>query len=119
MKHLRILRGLLSVLPLIAALVLSSCSAMDVFSVEPLIRAPKLTGEEGDIQKAFEDAVGNETLLVNPLSGKYRTAIVRVDYDLDEEIEALVFYASKNAPTEIRVLFLERSGSLLKMLPFS
>lgn len=94
---------------LAACLLLTStgCNALDVFSVDSLLRAPKLTGENARIQKSFEAAVGADVLLVHPLIGSFRSAFVFVDYDADGVDETLVFYAKTEAPGEIHIHFMD------------
>ncbi len=72
-------------------------------SVESLMRAPKLTGESAEIERAFESAVGDSVSLLSPRSGEFRTAFVLYDYDADGSEEAIAFYAT-NATAHIHFL---------------
>lgn len=94
-------------LPLLLALLLSSCRVFDVFSVDSLIRAPKLTGENAAIQQAFEASTGSNVSLVNPLFGDFRSAFVLYDYNRDGVDEAVVFYSPRENPDEVRMNILE------------
>lgn len=87
---------------LLFLLCINGCS-FDFASVESLMRAPKLTGESAEIERAFETAVGNSVSLLSPRSGEYRTAFVLYDYDADGREEAIAFY-SDNATAHIHFL---------------
>jgi len=78
------------------------CS-FDFASVESLMRAPKLTGESAEIERAFESAVGTSVSLLSPRSGEFRTAFVLYDYDADGSEEAIAFYTD-NATAHIHFL---------------
>lgn len=92
------------------AAMLCGCSVFNVFSVDSLIKAPRLTGENAEIQKAFEDAVGTEISLVRPVSGEYRSAYVLHDYDGDGSPEAIVFYTPSSTSGEVRMHILKYYG---------
>ncbi len=100
-----------SVLLVTVAVLFSSCTFFDLFSVDSLIRPPKLTGENAVIQQAFEAAVGNDTILLSPVSGAYRSAFVQFDIDRDGSKETLVFYARNNSPNEARMHMLKYDGA--------
>ena len=93
-----------------AMLLLGGCRTLDIFSVDSLIRPPKLTGENARIQQAFEQAVGRDVVLVNPLLGEYRSAFVFCDFDQDSAEETVVFYAKNDAPSEIRMHLMDHDG---------
>ena len=95
---------------ILSAVLLSSCSFLDFFSVDSLIRPPKLTGENAVIQKAFEDEVGSDVVLLNPVSGTNRSAFVQFDIDDDGTMETLVFYAKNDTPSEAHMHLLKYSG---------
>ena len=101
--------GLIALL-LAALTAFPGCNVLDVFSVDSLLRAPKLTGENARIQSSFERAVGKEVQLVRPLAGNHRSAFVFFDFDADGVDETLVFYAGADAPDEIHIHFMDYSG---------
>ena len=111
MKTFRIgLRAARLILVLFAAVfALSSCSFYS-FTVDSLIRPPKLTGENALIEQAFEKAVNADVLLISPISGDFRTAFVAFDVDADGEDETLVFYAKKDSPDEAHLHLLKYDG---------
>ncbi|MCR5782691.1 MAG: VCBS repeat-containing protein [Clostridia bacterium] len=77
-----------------AAGILSGCD-FRIKSSENLIRPPRISGENGALELAFEDAVQDmgEKILRYPASGTYRSAYVRYDCDGDGMDEAFVFYS--------------------------
>lgn len=91
----------------VCVLMLCGCSVFNVFSVDSLIKAPRLTGDNAEIQKAFESAVGTDISLVRPVAGDYRSAYVLHDYDGDGVDEAIVFYTPKSTAGEVRMHFLK------------
>lgn len=90
-----------------ALLALAGCSLVDFFSTDTLLRAPKLTGENAALQQAFENTVGQDTFLVGPLTGDYRSAYIRKDCNLDGVEEAVVFYSLQGAENTVRINLLE------------
>lgn len=99
------------VLLLTVAILLSSCSFFQSFTVDSLIRPPKLTGENALIEQAFESAVQAEVMFISPIAGDYRTAFVQYDVDVDGTDETLVFYAKKDSPNEAHMHLLKYDGS--------
>ncbi len=95
---------------LISSSLLSACSFFHSFTVDSLIRPPKLTGENALIEQAFEAAVKTEVLFISPIAGDYRTAFVQFDVDADGEDETLVFYAKKESPSEAHIHLLKFNG---------
>lgn len=94
---------------LAAAVFLSGCDALTFNSAENLVRPPKLAGSDGELQAAFEKAVGEkgEYILKYPSSGEYRSAYVRHDCDSDGEDEAFVFYSLKAEEMSVFVYMLD------------
>ena len=102
-------RPFFALLPaLLLPVLLSGCGVLDIFSVDSLLRAPKLTGENARIQRSFEAAVGSDVYLINPLTGEYRSAFVFRDLDADGVEEALVFYARSETPNEVHMHCMDR-----------
>ena len=95
---------------LCAALLLTSCSFFQAFTVESLIRPPKLTGENALLEKAFEAAVNKDVMFISPIAGEYRTAFVQYDVDADGTDDTLVFYAKKESPNEAHMHLLKYDG---------
>lgn len=108
MKRIRMTVRLIA-LTAALCLMLSSCSLFENISPESLLKAPRLTGSDGEIQRAFEDAVGEGVILVNPVGGDYRSSYLRYDIDRDGTEEVLVFYAKADAGSEVHIHFLRQS----------
>ncbi len=94
---------------LAAVLFLCGCDALTFNSAENLVRPPKLSGDDGELQKAFEKAVSEkgEYILRYPSSGKYRSAFVRQDCDGDGKDEAFVFYSLKAEEMSVNMFMLD------------
>ncbi len=89
----------------------SGCDTLSFTSAENLIRPPKLSGTNGELQEAFEGAVGDdEYILRYPSSGDYRSAYVKYDCDGDGNEEAFVFYSPKTEEMSVYMYMLTYSG---------
>lgn len=89
--------------------ILAGCGMTPFNSVENLVRPPKLPGDEGELQEAFEGVMGDkgEYILKYPLKGDYRTAFVRYDCDKDGSDEAFVFYSLKAEEMSVSMYMLD------------
>lgn len=94
-------------------LIFSGCSGFSFNSAENLIRPPKLSGSDGELQDAFEKAVSEkgEYILRYPSAGDYRSAFVRYDCDKDGEDEAFVFYSLKTEEMSVYMYILDYKDS--------
>ncbi len=94
---------------LIILTVFSGCDALTFNSAENLVRPPKLPGDDGELQSAFETAIAEkgEYILRYPTSGEYRSAFVRYDCDGDESDEAFVFYSLRSEEMSVNMYFLD------------
>lgn len=93
----------------VVAVIFSGCNALTFNSPENLIRPPKLSGEDGELQAAFEKAVSEqgEYILKYPSGGEYRSAFVRHDCDGDGADEAFVFYSLKSEEMSVYMYMLD------------
>lgn len=75
--------------------VFTGCDVLTFNSAENLVRPPKLSGDDGALQAAFESAIAEkgEYILRYPVAGSHRSAFVRYDCDGDKSDEAFVFYS--------------------------
>lgn len=109
------------VLVLILLLSFSGCNFASV-DITDLIRPPKLTGEQQDLQAALEKQIGTKYLLKYPLGGQnqYRTAFILHDIDGDGQDEAFALYCpqGENAGTHIMV-FKKSQGEWKKLCDIS
>ncbi len=104
----RLLTGLLGA---VVSLSLSGCSLGG--DVENLIRPPRSTGEQQEIQEALENAIGNAGkggyVLKYPKAGEYRSAIILKDLNGDGEEEALAFYRPGPENSSLHLNLLQKS----------
>lgn len=107
-------KKIITVLSLMIAAVVffSGCEALTFNSAENLVRPPKLSGEDGQLQAAFEKAVSEkgEYILKYPSAGEYRSAFVRHDCDGDGNDEAFVFYSLKAEEMSVYMYMLDFDG---------
>lgn len=92
-----------------AVIIFSGCDALTFNSAENLVRPPKLSGDDGELQSAFEKAVSEkgEYILKYPSDGEYRSAFVRHDCDGDGDDEAFVFYSLKAEEMSVYMFILD------------
>lgn len=108
MKYLRFLSVALVLVIIIASF--SGCS-LNFFSVESLLTPPAQSGENGEIQKAFNELMKNKTVqLKSPSSGEFQSPFVFCDIDSDGTDEVLVFYSESNSEGSVRVLLMKDVG---------
>ena len=89
----------------------SSCS-LRIVSVDSLIRAPKLTGVNQQVQQSLDQSVGEDMILKTPLSGEYASAFVYRDLDNDQNNECIAFYALTSSDTvHMNILDTDQNGS--------
>ncbi len=93
----------------IVAAVFGGCDALNLNSPENLVRPPKLSGSDGELQDAFEKAVSEkgEFILKYPSAGNYKSAFVRQDCDGDSYDEAFVFYSLKTEEMSVYMHILD------------
>lgn len=87
----------------------SGCDSFTFNSAENLVRPPKLSGSDGELQAAFEEVVHEkgEYILKYPSGGDYRSAFVRYDCDGDGADEAFVFYSLKTEEMSVYMYVLD------------
>ena len=61
--------------------------------LDSLMRPPKVEGDNLSIQLAFEEKVGTDYILKQPISGNNRSAFNFIDLTGDKKEEVIVFYA--------------------------
>lgn len=94
---------------LVVLAVFSGCDVLTFNSAENLVRPPRLPGDDGALQSAFESAIADEGeyILRYPTSGEHRSAFVRYDCDGDKSDEAFVFYSLKSEEMSVNMYFLD------------
>lgn len=85
-------------------------------SPSDLLTPPSLSGNNLEIQKAFEASVKDKSgmVLQYPTSGEYRSAFVLKDLDGDDAAEAIVFYTLKSDESTVRINVLEKVNDVWK-----
>lgn len=87
---------------LTAVALLSGCS-MKGLAPEDTIKAPGATGYYAGVQKALEQAVGNDIVLKYPLVNGQRSAFCSGDFDSSGKDEVLAFYQKKGEASVTRI----------------
>lgn len=100
----------LSILALIACVVITTAFE----PLDTLMKPPKIEGENLEIQLAFEENVGENYLLKQPISGSYRSAYSFVDISGDGENEVVVFYSMSNDLGIVRMNVLDKIDGVWK-----
>lgn len=77
--------------------------------VDSLIRPPQAEGENYSIQLAFKEAVGEDCLLKQPISGNYRSAYTFIDLTGDRNDEVIVFYSKSDELGIVRMNVLDKT----------
>ena len=79
----------------LAALLLAGCSMPgEQVQVEELLRAPKLSGDYGDVQTALNDWLGESAQLKYPMQGDLLSPFLLQDLDGDGRQDAAVLYTT-------------------------
>ena len=106
MKHSkRFCRWLLCTL---LCLCLAGCSMPgEQVQVEELLRAPKLSGDYGDVQTALNDWLGESAQLKYPMQGDLLSPFLLQDLDGDGEQDAAVLYTTAQS-SNVCIAFLQR-----------
>lgn len=84
--------------------------------IDSLIRPPQAEGENYSIQLAFKEAVGDDCLLKQPVSGNYRSAYTFIDLTGDKENEVIVFYSKSNDLGIVRMNVLDKTDGEWKSI---
>ena len=76
--------------------------------LDTLMKPPRVEGENLSVQLAFEENVGKNYLLKQPISGNYRSAYNYVDMTSDGEDEVVVFYSMSDELGIVRMNVLDK-----------
>lgn len=77
--------------------------------LDSLMRPPQVEGENLSIQLAFEESVGKDYLLKQPISGSYRSAYTFIDLSGNKDNEVIVFYSNSSDLGIVRMNVLSKS----------
>ena len=75
--------------------------------MESLMRPPKVEGENLSIQLAFEEKVGTDYVLKQPVSGNHRNAYNLIDLTGDKNDEVIIFYSKSDNLSIVRMNVLD------------
>ncbi len=101
-------RAAISVI-LVCALLLSGCQGI-TFTLDELLKAPKVADEQSAIYEALIESAGRGISLKYPRGGEYRSAFILYDIDGDREEETLAFYSVDDQNVKIAVLDRDPGG---------
>lgn len=99
------IKAVLSII-LLGTVFVSSASGCDItdFSSDSLLRPPKTTGDEAEIEQLIAATAKDKYTLKYPKSGNHRSAIIMYDLDGDENEEAIAFYRQGDDVARIHML---------------
>ena len=100
-------------LSLALCILLAGCSSilpMENAQVEELLRAPKLSGDYGDIQTALNDWLGESAQLKYPVQGELLSPFLLQDLDGDGQQDAAVLYTTAQS-SNVCIAILQRDAS--------
>ncbi len=81
----------------------SGCNITD-FASDNLLRPPKTTGDEAEIEQLIAKTAKDKYTLKYPKSGNYRSAIIMHDLDGDETKEAIAFFRKGDDVARVHML---------------
>ena len=93
-------------------LALAGCSALpgERAQVEELLRAPKLSGDYGDVQTALNDWLGESAQLKYPMQGELLSPFLLQDLDGDGQMDAAVLYTTAQS-TNVCIAILQKTDA--------
>ena len=97
----------IALLILAASFFLTGCST-GFMNMGDLMRPPKPTGENLQMQEALEAKLGADIILKYPRTGDYRTAYVECNVNDDTDGEVIVFYKLNSESAGIRMNILKK-----------
>ena len=96
---------------LVVSMLFSGCSFVGL-DAQTLMHAPKPTGEnEADIQRLLDQKAGEQITLKYPVSGDYRSAILKHNLCGDKTDEAIAFYQKSDAADGTNIIFMQKTGT--------
>lgn len=104
----KVIKRLFLITAAVLCLIFVSGCSLNFFSVESLLAPPALSGDNGEVQAAFNRLTASKTVqLRTPSRGTYKSSFVLYDIDGDSENEAVVFYTDTSIDSSARIAFLD------------
>lgn len=101
------------------AMLLSGCQITN-FDAQNLMRPPKATGDQAEIQHVLEENSNVDITLKYPQRGEYRSAIVMYDITGDGMEEAVAFYRPNGTDAALHVMIIGKvEGTWKKIQDFT
>ncbi len=91
----------------VLVLTLTGCKTGFTLNASELMRPPKATGGNAQIQELIDRHAGNNYALKYPQNGAYRTAITTVDLNSDAKEEAIAFYQPSGDGQSVHLLIMK------------
>ena len=105
------LRSVCILFGMLLCLLLAGCSMPgEPVQVEELLRAPRLSGDYGDIQTALNDWLGESAQLKYPLQGDLLSPFLLQDLDGDGQQDAAVLYTTAKS-SNVCIAILQRNNA--------
>ena len=95
-------------------LLLCGCTMTGIGENE-LLRPPRTTGDEAEIENLISVSAPNGYTLKYPKSGNHRSAIVMTDLDGDEKDEAIAFFRDTDSVTGVHMLVMYKADDKWKI----
>lgn len=109
MRHISLQLKRLILLTAAVCLLFCGCNLTGIGEGNDLLRPPRTTGDEAEIENLISKTAPKGYTLKYPKSGTHRSAIVMEDLDGDDVEEAIAFFRDKDSVTGVHMLVMYKS----------